>query len=372
MIVKIIPSYPAGTGRPLTRYVLELKHENKGEKLGPLVSDPDGHKVEWRRVTNVPGADSPAAAVGALEEYNARNTRAHSRSRFIHVIFSFPPGEKPTRQQYDRIEDRLMEALGLGDHPRVSALHGPDWHGHVAVSRIDPATLLAQHPSYSRFKLQAAAYELESELGLKRELKRVAAPLREEIDLRLTQRKFTQAAHEDFNQKATLELRQHAAHVGIGRPATAEDIAFELDTGKGGYREQRIAANKAREDIRQAERKAFWLEGKLQEAQSQREQRWHELNWFLKGTHLAGETMKFLGASRAGNLFIDPVIRQYERDARNASKGIKYARHDKSVHDSDLDKAMAAQDRALELIRADAQKVLEHRQSVEREGSHPR
>lgn len=96
------------------------------------------------------------------------------------------PGEHNSSQMAI-IEDRLMEAISFGDHPRVSAVHKPDgrnvnnWHLHIVVSRIDPATLKAEHPRYNHFSLQAEAARLEIELGLKQERKTPLAREREEI-----------------------------------------------------------------------------------------------------------------------------------------------------------------------------------------------
>lgn len=182
MIVKILPHKPAGTGRPLGTYLLAAKHEHKGERLGPYIADPDKDKVSWSRTVNS-GVDDPMQAIGAIERYNAQNTRWHSVSRWEHVVVAFSDGERATRKQLEVIEDRLMAAIGFGDHPRISATHhdAAHFHMHIAVSRIDPTTLKAEHPRGNYFKLQAEAAKLEIELGLRQERKTLLARERREI-----------------------------------------------------------------------------------------------------------------------------------------------------------------------------------------------
>jgi hypothetical protein len=182
MIVKVCKAYPAGTGRPLTTYVLAAKHEQKGQRLGPYIQDPTSDKIEWSRTVHSGVAD-PLQAIGAIERYNAQNTRKHSVSRWEHLVVSFSEGERPTRKQMEIIEDRLMAAIGFGDHPRISASHHDTTHSHlhIAVSRIDPTTLKAEHPRGNHFKLQAEAARLELDLGLRQGRKTMLRREREEI-----------------------------------------------------------------------------------------------------------------------------------------------------------------------------------------------
>lgn len=185
MIVKVLPAKPAGTGRPLGTYILDLKHEN-GERLGPYIKGLDTHKVEWERHSNI-NADSPSAAIAAMEWYNAQNTRPHRVSRFEHIVVSFAEGERPTQREMAIIEDRLMQVIGFGDHPRISAVHRntDNLHLHIAVSRIDPKTFRAEHPRHNHFRLQAEAARLELDLGLIQERKTLLTRERREIDSRV-------------------------------------------------------------------------------------------------------------------------------------------------------------------------------------------
>jgi Relaxase/Mobilisation nuclease domain len=188
MIVKVIRAGAAGHGRALVHYVLDLKGERQIAGLGEDVLDLKhaGEKVEWARTCHT-GVDDPRWAFPAMERHNAQNTRKHRISRYQHVIVSFAEGERPTRAQMAVIEDRLMEVIGFGDHPRVSAVHRntDNLHLHIAVSRIDPTTLKAEHPRLNHFTLQAEAARIEIDLGLRQERKTLLPRERAEIDRRL-------------------------------------------------------------------------------------------------------------------------------------------------------------------------------------------
>ena len=136
----------------LNAYVLD--ENNKGEK------------VAWARVSNC-GTDDPGWAVKRIIATQSRNTRARADKSY-HLVISFPPGEMPTREQVEDIEDRLCEAIGFGDHQRVSATHQntDNWHHHVAINRIHPETLHAVHPFRDHYRLQEACAELEIKHGL--------------------------------------------------------------------------------------------------------------------------------------------------------------------------------------------------------------
>ena len=206
MIVKVIKARQAGSGRGLAEYVLALKSE--GERLGPYKDDPKHtEKVEWDRTVNT-NADTARATISAIEQHNSNNLRKHSKSRWVHIVVSFGDGERPDQRQMAVIEDRLLQAIGFGDHPRISAVHsntkdadtGGYRHLHIAVTRIDPTTFKAEHPRHNHFKLQAEAARLEIELGLRQERKTLLPRERREIDKRifLDQQKFDGRALAQF------------------------------------------------------------------------------------------------------------------------------------------------------------------------------
>lgn len=190
---------------------------------------PEGEKVEWSRTVNA-GVEDAHRAITAIEKYNAQNLRAHRVSRWVHVVVSFPDGEKPTREQMAIIEDRLMQAIGFGDHPRLSAVHsntrasptGGYRHLHIAVTRLNPTTLKAEHPRLSQFRLQAAAARLELDLGLTQERKTLQLRERAEIDSRLSLDRAVDAHHERLEPDLEREMRGYFDALGRRGPEAAE------------------------------------------------------------------------------------------------------------------------------------------------------
>ena len=179
MIAKRILSPKGGAGyQRLSGYVLNVRQEHRAAtdpaswtQLGAYILDTAhaGEKVAWARAVNC-GHDDPGWAVKHILATQARNTRSKSDKSY-HLVVSFPEGERPTRAQIEDIEDRLCEALGFGDHQRVSAVHQntDNWHLHVAINKVHPATLRNVTPVRDHFRLQAACAELEIKHGLAQE-----------------------------------------------------------------------------------------------------------------------------------------------------------------------------------------------------------
>jgi len=214
MIVKVVRAGNSGSERALCRYVLDLQHDQQTlDEYEPIRRDAK-EKVLWARTANT-GVDHPRFAVQAIADHNRQNTRPHAVSRMEHVVISFGH-ERPTREQMVQIEDRLMEKIGFGDHPRVSAVHensrtdphGGYMHLHIAVSRIDPTTLKAEHPRHNHFSLQAEAARLELDLGLKLERKTLLPREQQEIELR-----------RELRERGSLDRAQQQQHAPARQPS---------------------------------------------------------------------------------------------------------------------------------------------------------
>jgi Ti-type conjugative transfer relaxase TraA len=109
---------------------------------------------------------------------------------FFHVQVRNPEGEHLTREQWDRVADRIEAKLGLTDQPRAIAFH---WnrdtgheHMHLAWSRIDAETMIARPLPFYKLRLKEICRELEIELGLTRVTDQrrslAMAPLRHEYE----------------------------------------------------------------------------------------------------------------------------------------------------------------------------------------------
>ncbi|EPJ4657382.1 TraI/MobA(P) family conjugative relaxase [Pseudomonas aeruginosa] len=128
----------------------------------------EGEKVASYRVTNC-GTDDPADAAILIQATQAANTRSKAEKTY-HLVYSFPPGEQPDLETLHTIEDELCEAIGLGDHQRVSAVHidTDNLHVHVAINKVHPTGLQNIEPYYDQFRLMEACERLEVEHGLQR------------------------------------------------------------------------------------------------------------------------------------------------------------------------------------------------------------
>lgn len=88
---------------------------------------------------------------------------AAEKDRNYHLVISFPPGEVPTKEQLEDIEDELVRSIGLQEHERVSAIHTDQdhLHIHVAINKVHPVTLKVNTPYRDHPKLMAACKVLE-------------------------------------------------------------------------------------------------------------------------------------------------------------------------------------------------------------------
>ena len=179
MIAKRILTPKGGSGfQRLSGYVLNVGQQHREAtdpaswtRLGAYILDTPhaGEKVAWARAVNC-GHDDPGWAVKHILSTQEQNTRSKSDKSY-HLVVSFPEGERPTREQIEDIEDGLCDALGFGDHQRVSAVHQntDNWHLHVAINKVHPVTLRNVTPHRDHFRLQAACAELEIKHGLTQE-----------------------------------------------------------------------------------------------------------------------------------------------------------------------------------------------------------
>lgn len=163
------------TFKRLAAYVVNEKSGGKADptqwELGEYVLDMahEGEKVAYWRVTNC-DAEEPGWAVKEIMATQAKNVRAKGDKSY-HLVISFPPGERPTREQIEDIEDQAVKAIGLAEHQRISAVHQntDNWHLHVAINKVHPRTHRNVEPYYDHLKLQEVCAELEIKHGLQRD-----------------------------------------------------------------------------------------------------------------------------------------------------------------------------------------------------------
>ena len=143
MITKHIRRAKPGNVKALIAYMLKGMPDEPDEEQLALLEDED--QLWYTRATNM-GLEKdydPVLAAAIMAATQAQNTRA-KKDLTYHLVVSFREGEHPTAEQLEDVEQTLADAIGLGEHHRVSALHTDtaNWHLHIAISRVHPETTL--------------------------------------------------------------------------------------------------------------------------------------------------------------------------------------------------------------------------------------
>lgn len=127
-----------------------------------------GEKVASYRISHC-GTQDPADATLQILATQAANTRSKTDKTY-HLVYAFPPGEQPPLPILHAIEDSLCQAIGLGNHQRISAVHvdRDHLHVHVAINKVHPTGLQNIEPYYDKRKLMEACEQLERTYNLQR------------------------------------------------------------------------------------------------------------------------------------------------------------------------------------------------------------
>lgn len=177
MIAKRVPRR-AGTSSParLVRYMVAAQggiEPESWQRTADYILDTkgattQGEKVSSYRVTNC-GTDDPGDATALIQVTQAKNTRSKSDKTY-HLVYSFPPGERPPLDVLHAIEDELCAAIGYADHQRISAVHidTDHLHVHVAINKVHPTGLQNIEPFFDKQRLMEACERLEIKHGLQR------------------------------------------------------------------------------------------------------------------------------------------------------------------------------------------------------------
>lgn len=150
----------------------------------------------------VTGKENERAELGQLRGFASDDIKEAFRSvhvmadatrceqPFFHVQVRNPEGEKLTREQWERVADRIESKLGMSGQARAIAFHtntetGHE-HMHIAWSRIDGETMTARALPFFKIRLKEVCRELEFDLGLTRVTSErhgpCMAPLRNEFE----------------------------------------------------------------------------------------------------------------------------------------------------------------------------------------------
>lgn len=140
--------------RDLANYILDRK--GGGDKV----------RSAWSTNCAVPDDfDFSTVEIVATQELNTRSRN----DKTYHLVVSLSAGEDLTDEQFKQIEQHFCNAIGLGEHQRICAIHTDtdNIHMHIALSKVHPLSLNCIEPYYDKFSLQEACRELEQEFGLK-------------------------------------------------------------------------------------------------------------------------------------------------------------------------------------------------------------
>jgi cellobiose-specific phosphotransferase system component IIA len=157
----------------LGRYVLEAKNDassilwtRTAEYVVDLKAETEGEKVLWYRLSNCE-AEIPAMAIAEVLVTQSQNTRSQADKTY-HCVISFPEGEQPTRAQLEDIEDQMCDALGFGEHQRISAVHQDtdNIHLHLAINKVHPTTFKLHEPYRDYYIRDKTCRALELKHGL--------------------------------------------------------------------------------------------------------------------------------------------------------------------------------------------------------------
>ena len=157
-----------------------------GARLGQYLVTGKGDEKAWLHELRGFAEDDIVAAFRSVHII-ARATRC--KQPFFHCQVRNPAGEHLSRDQWERVADRIERKLGLTDQPRAIAFHKKNGqeHMHVAWSRIDDETMTAKPLPFYKLRLKEVCRELEKELGLtrvrnQRDLNEPHAPSRAEFE----------------------------------------------------------------------------------------------------------------------------------------------------------------------------------------------
>ena len=257
------------------------KRESQASNFAALVryiSNAHGkeERVGEMRITNSVAQTPAELAQGVV----LGQLHARSRSdKTYHLLLSFPAGEQPSQEELEQIEQRMCDALGFGEHERISAVHHDTdhLHVHVAINKIHPTRLTIRDPK-GDFRIMAkTCLELEAEFGLiatnheaaktvgqarAEDMARIAGlePLRDYIARTcpgLGQAASWQAVHDQLAASGLTIKPQGAGLVildGQGRGVKASTVARDL--GKGRL-EARLGPYSAAIGIRPAAAQAY-------------------------------------------------------------------------------------------------------------------
>ena len=116
-------------------------------RLGKSLDDPGRCVEDWTADRNLPTDDIALAGKGHAG--NGGTEPAACGDPLYHLVLSFDPRDAVTREEMERVVDRVLVALKLDEHQALLVAHRDRAHAHVhvMVNRIHPDT----HRAWNRW-----------------------------------------------------------------------------------------------------------------------------------------------------------------------------------------------------------------------------
>jgi len=154
MIAKVQPTRQhASSFRRLCKYLTEERDADAGEphlRGDVVLSD------------NIAGVDTVAIQMEGIAFLNPR-----CKDALCHYELAWPPGERPTREQWIDCASYSLRQLGYQDHQYMVVAHDDKkhFHIHIMVNKVHPETFKAHTPYRNWLTLDAAMRALEAKYG---------------------------------------------------------------------------------------------------------------------------------------------------------------------------------------------------------------
>jgi hypothetical protein len=134
-----------------------------------LIHGRDGseeNRAAWSTGRNL-GTDDPELAAPLMQATAAQNPRV--AYPVYHLTIAFDPGDQITRENVERVADRVWKELGLSEHQALMVAHHDREHAHVhiMVNRVHPDTLRAWERWQDRPIIERVLRAEEQALGLR-------------------------------------------------------------------------------------------------------------------------------------------------------------------------------------------------------------
>ena len=154
----------AGTGSSFGGLFKYLMHGRSRGLQDYLLGDPE--RVAWTATRNLP-LDDPQLAARIMEATAHQNDRV--QKPVYHLSLSAAPGEDFTREQWERIAERVLRDIGLDEHQALLVAHRDTNHAHIhlMINRVHPQRLKAWDNSYDYPRIERSLRHLEREWNLR-------------------------------------------------------------------------------------------------------------------------------------------------------------------------------------------------------------